>query len=163
MLFRSTTVGAAKQGNAIGINSAGGGRIGVDPLPETTVTATTSFGQRAIVLPATTTMASLHLGQVVSGAGIPSNATIAAINGTTITLSAPMVATGATKLSFGSPARTVVQQNQTGIVLSAGSTTVRNTDVVGNVLDGITILGGIQSIGGSNSVSATSKIGRAHV
>jgi len=151
-----TTVGAVNQNNGVGIDSAGNGRIGVKPLSGTTIDATTVFGKNTIALPATVPASAIFLGQTVSGSGIAAGSTIAAINGSTVTLSAPMTADGATKLSLGTPVRTTIEQNLTGISLSAGSTTVTNATIQGNTYSGIDIKGGTQSIGTSTTRDASS-------
>lgn len=151
-----TTVGAVNQNNGVGIDSAGSGRIGVKPLSGTTIDATTVFGNNTIDLPATVPASAIYLGQTISGAGIAAGSTIAAINGSTITLSAPMTADGATKLSLGTPGRTIIEQNLTGISLSAGATTVANASIQSNTYSGIDIRGGTQSIGTATTRDASS-------
>jgi hypothetical protein len=151
------TIGAASQNNAVGIDSAGSGRIGVNPLQGVKAITQTTLGERTLTLPATVPVSGLYLGQSISGSGIPSGTTIAAIDGNTITLSAPLRTTSTATLTFGAPSRTVIEHNLTGVRLSDGSTTMTNTDVRRNTYDGI-VINGVATPGGQHTLGSSTKV-----
>jgi hypothetical protein len=153
-----TTVGVASQGNLTGIRlTTGFSSVGIDPLVTTNSAIRTVRDQRILVLPPTISPRRLHLGQIVSGPGIASGTTIAAINGATVTLSKAMIATAVTKgIRFTSPAKNTVQYNLTGMVLSGGANIVTNSNIGNNVYSGILAQGGIQQIGTARKTSGAS-------
>jgi subtilisin-like proprotein convertase family protein len=113
------------------------------------------LGQVDLPLPASISPNSLYLGQAIAGAGIAANARIVAIARmgatATVTLSAPITRTGLVSITFpgvnnGAP-RNTVQNNLTGVLLGAGSTTVVNTSIINNSNDGLRITGGTNTIG----------------
>ena len=153
-----TTVGAQNQNNTVGLQLDGGtNRIGVNPLPlasrqqkATTTIRTTTLSLPSEIVP------SLFVGQAVTGTGVAPGSVIAAINGSTVTLSKQMTMTRATTVTFGLPKRNTVQYNLDGMVLTDRTTTVTNTDVGNNTYDGIRITGGTQTIGVSTALGANS-------
>jgi hypothetical protein len=153
-----TTVGVANQGNVTGIRlTTGFSSVGIDPLVTTNSAIRTVRDHRILVLPPTISPRRLHLGQIVSGPGIASGTTFAAINGATVTLSKAMIATGVTKgIRFTSPAKNTVQYNLTGMVLSGGANIVTNSNIGNNVYSGILAQGGIQQIGTARKTSGAS-------
>ena len=157
-----TTVGVVNQGNATGIElTTGSSSVGISPIGTTNVPVQTVRDQQILMLPPTISARSLYLGQIVSGPGIASGTTVAAIqgtiNGTIVTLSKPMTATAVTKgISFGSPARNTVQYNLTGIDLSGGVNVVTNSSIGNNVYSGILVQGGTQQIGTSRRTGSAS-------
>jgi hypothetical protein len=156
-----STIGAANQNNGVGIDSAGTGRIGVNPLQGVVINASTTFNSKTISLPANVPLASIYLGQTVGGVGIPANTTIAAISpdgagGYTLTLSAAMTRSGPTKLLLGRPLRTVVEQNLTGVNLAGGTTIVTNSDIRANTNNGIQISAGTHAVGTSKTLGGSS-------
>ena len=152
-----TTVGVVNQGNGTGIElSAGTSYVGIDAAPAKQTIQTVQNGT-VIVLPPGIGPGSVFLGQGVSGPGIASGTTIAAINGRAVTLSKPMTATAVTQgVNFAAPVRNTVQSNLNGLVLSGGVSTVINTNVFGNAYDGVQVTGGTHSIGTSTKVVGTS-------
>ena len=108
------------------------------------IVATTLNGT-SLVLPSSVNMANLFLGQAVSGTGIASGTVITAIDPATRTISFAdgkrMTRTGFTGITFGVGGRNTVTQNRTGLILAAGATTVTNTSIVANTLNGIDISG----------------------
>lgn len=152
-----STIGSNVLGNGDGIRVLNGtSQIGVDLLSTSTHRVTMSLNQNIIQLPATLPLSSIHLGQSISGSGLPAGTVISAINGTSITLSRRATAAGTFNVAFGQPARNAVQNNLIGIVLGGGRTTVTNTNVNNNTFDGIRITGGIQTIGTSTTLGNTS-------
>ena len=157
-----TTVGVVNQGNATGIElTTGSSSVGISPIGTTNSPVQTVRDQQILMLPPTISARSLYLGQIVSGPGIASGTTVAAIqgtiNGTIVTLSKPMTATAVTKgISFGSPARNTVQYNLTGIDLSGGVNIVTNSSIGNNVYSGILVQGGTQQIGTSRRTGSAS-------
>ena len=153
-----TTVGTANQGNGTGIElTTGATRLGINPVVSTTAVFQTTYGSKLLSLPAAISPSSLHLGQIVSGRGIATGTTVAAINGASVTLSNAMTASAVTKgLSFASPARNTVQYNLTGILLAGGSNVVTNTSIGNNVYSGIVVQDGIQVIGTARKTSNVS-------
>jgi hypothetical protein len=151
-----TTIGATDQNNAVGIDAAGTGRIGVNPLQGVKATAQTTTGSRTLTLPGAVPAASIYLGQAIGGTGIPAGTTIAAIDGGTITLSAPMRSTGTATLTLGTPSRTIVEQNLTGIRLAGGGTTVTNSDIRNNTYDGI-VIDGVASLVQQHTIGTSTK------
>lgn len=119
---------------------------------------TTADGTQIRSLPGAIKMANLFLGQSVSGTGIPTTATILAIDQMTrsITLSLPMTQSGITAVSFAAGGRNAVQQNRYGVVMSLGINTITNTSISSTTFDGITVTGGVQTIGTSKTLSAQS-------
>jgi hypothetical protein len=166
-----TKVGAANQNNVIGVDVAanvtrGNGRLGVSQLSSllprnATVKADTEFGERQLSLTVAgggstaALLSGLYIGQQVRGGGIPNGAVITAIDTSTptptITISKDMTTTSQTVLTFGTPARTTIEQNLTGVQFTAGNNTVTNTDVRNNTYSGIEILGGTQYVGTSTT------------
>ena len=98
------------------------------------------------------------VGQRITGTGIPANTVITAIDRNTrvVTLSRSFSGVGPATVSFGAPARTVVQRNRTGIVLRGETTRITNTDIADNTLNGIEVVAAGQQIG---SQVATGQIG----
>jgi hypothetical protein len=144
-----TTVGALNQGNKDGIQLDGGtSSVGLGATVDTKSFIQTFSGQKVFSLPLAISPRNLHIGQSVSGPGIPAGTTIAAINGSMVTISKAMTVTARTKgIRFASPARNTVQYNLTGMVLSGGNNVVASTDIGKNAYDGIRATGGIQTIG----------------
>jgi len=153
-----TTVGTANQGNATGIElRAGSTSVGINQVLNTKSVIVTTRDLMVLSLPPTLSTRSLHLNQSVSGPGIQPGTTIAAISGSTVTLSKPMTVTAATTgIRFVSPARNTVQYNLTGIALSASNNTVTNTAIANNVYSGVVVQGGVQQIGTDRKISGTS-------
>ena len=153
-----TTVGAANQGNFTGIElTTGSTSVGINPAVDTKSSIQTVRDQKILMLPPAISPRSLHLGQIVSGPGIASGTTIAAINGSTVTLSKAMTATAAVKgIRFSSPAGNSVQYNLTGMVLSGGANVVTNSSIGNNVYSGIRVEGGTQQIGTARKTSSVS-------
>ena len=153
-----TTVGVLNQGNADGIQLDGGtSRVGLSATVDTKSFIQTFSGQKAFSLPPAISPRNLHLGQSVSGPGIPAGTTIAAINGSMVTLSKAMTVTVRTKgIRFSSPSRNTVQFNLSGLVLSGGNNVVSSTDIGKNAYDGIRATGGIQTIGTAKKVNNVS-------
>lgn len=126
----------------------------------------TTANTATLVLPAAVSADQVYLGQLVTGgasSGIPSGARVRSVSVSpsgivTITLSLPLTATGVTAIGFGAPARNVVQNNLTGILLANGMTTVTNTTVSNNTFDGIRITAGTHIIGGTTTRSAASNV-----
>ena len=156
------TIGSADLGNHIGVEftSSGTNRLGAEaalafsgtPNPATDRGSPTTF-----TLPSTASQAKLlFVGQAVTGNGIPAGTIISAIDGLTITLSNRMTSTRATTFTFSPPKRNAVQFNVKGVVLSAGTNTVTNTDISTSLEDGIRITGGTQSIGTSTTRGSNS-------
>jgi hypothetical protein len=111
-----------------------------------------------IELPPFVPLDDVFVGQRITGTGIPANTVITAIDRGTrvVTLSRSFSGIGPATVSFGAPARTVVQRNRTGIVLRGESTRITNTDVADNTLNGIEVVTAGQQIG---SPVATGQIG----
>jgi hypothetical protein len=153
-----TNLGVVNQGNAIGIElSDGVSSVGLNPVVITSPSILTVRNQSVFALPRAISPRSLHLGRLVTGPGIAGGTTIAAINGTMVTLSKPMTATASTRgIRFVGPARNTVQFNRTGVVLSGGNNTVTNTSIGNNAYDGIRVEGGIQQIGTARKTSGAS-------
>jgi hypothetical protein len=152
-----STIGALNQNNTTGIEILGGtSRIGVNPVPTGVYRAGTTLQGTQITLPAAVPASAVFLGQSISGAGIPAGTVISAINGSILTLSRKMTATGTATLTFGQPARNTIQYNLNGIRLAGGANTLTNTNVNNNTFDGIIIAGGIQTIGTSTTAGTTS-------
>jgi hypothetical protein len=153
-----TTVGVFNQGNADGIQLDGGtSRVGLSATVDTKSFIQTFSGQKVFLLPPAISPRNLHLGQGVSGPGIPAGTTIAAINGSMVTLSKAMTVTARTKgIRFSSPSRNTVQFNLSGMVLSGGNNVVSSTDIGKNAYDGIRATGGIQTIGTAKKVNNVS-------
>ena len=120
--------------------------------------AVTTLGGTSITLPASISPNSLYLGQLIAGDGLPTGTTITKIErsatspvAATVTLSAPMIRSGLTRMTFPGPnngaPRNTVQNNLTGVVLESGSTTIVNTTIINNALDGVRIQGGTNTVG----------------
>jgi hypothetical protein len=144
-----TKVGTLNQGNANGLEfTTGSSAVGLNATVNTKSSIQMVSGQNTFTLPATISPRSLHLGQIVSGPGIAAGTTVAAINGSTVTLTKAMTATTLTKgIRFSSPGRNIVQYNLNGMVLSGGNNVVVNADIGRNSYDGIRTTGGTQMIG----------------
>ena len=153
-----TTLGAANQGNVTGIElTTGFSSVGINPVVDTKSSIRTFRNQKIFTLPATISPRSLHLGQIVSGSGIPSGTTIVAINGSKVTLSKAMTADAVAKgIRFSSPVRNTVQYNLTGMVLSGGNNIVTNSNIGNSVYSGIRVEGGTQQIGTARKASSVS-------
>ena len=153
-----TTVGVANQGNVAGIElTTGSSSVGINPVVTTAVAIRTTLGQNVFELPGTISPKNLHLGQIVSGRGIAAGSTIAAINGSMVTLSKAMTASGVTRgIQFASPARNTVQYNLNGLVLSGGINTVTQSSIGNNVYSGIVVQDGTQQIGTARRTSSVS-------
>ena len=149
-----TATGTTIVGNAIGlqgrdnrvgieIDSTGANRIGVDPLPSGGATVTVSATSPAFSLPAAVDISKLFVGQGVTGTGIAAGTSISAIDtgSRLVTLSQTPLQSGAPVLTFAAPTRNVIQSNLDGVVLTAGSTTVTNSELVNNTFDGIRVSG----------------------
>ncbi len=156
------TIGSAILGNHIGVEfmSSGTNRLGTEPalaFKGTPNPATDRVSPTTFTLPNTASQAKLlFVGQAVTGNGIPAGTIISAINGLTITLSKRMTSIRATTFTFSPPKRNAVQFNVKGVVLSAGTNTVTNTDISTSIEDGIRITGGTQSIGTSTTRGSNS-------
>ena len=120
--------------------------------------AVTTLGGRSITLPASISPNSLYLGQLIAGDGLPTGTTITKIERSatnpvtaTVTLSSLMTRTGLARMTFPGPnngaPRNTVQNNLTGVVLESGSTTIVNTTIINNAMDGIRIQGGLNTVG----------------
>ena len=120
--------------------------------------AATTLGGTSITLPASISPDSLYLGQLIAGDGLPTGTTITKIErsatspvSATVTLSTPMIRSGLTRMTFPGPnngaPRNTVQNNLTGVVLESGSTTIVNTTIINNALDGVRIQGGVNTVG----------------
>jgi hypothetical protein len=153
-----STVGLADQGNLTGIElTTGASRVGLNPVTATTSPIRTNRDSKLLTLPSTIVPQSLHLGQSVSGPGIAPGTTVAAINGSNVTLSKEMTTTAVTNgVRFASPARNTVQYNQNGLALSGGVNTVTNTNIGNNVSSGIKVTGGNQVIGTTQKTGSVS-------
>lgn len=136
-----STFGAVNQNNGSGIEIFDGtSQIGVNPIaPGVVIRGQTTLRSDQMQLPANVPASAVFLGQSIVGTGIPVGTVVAAINGTTLTLSNRMTATGVNTLTLGRPNRNVVQHNLTGMVLAGGRNTITNTNVNNNVRDGIQI------------------------
>lgn len=159
------TIGSAILGNHIGVEfmSSGTNRLGTESAlafngtPNPATDPTDHVSPTTFTLPSTASQAKLlFVGQAVTGNGIPAGTIISAINGLTITLSSRMTSTRATTFTFSPPKRNAVQFNVSGVVLSAGTNTVTNTDISTSLEDGIRITGGTQSIGTSTTRGSNS-------
>jgi hypothetical protein len=151
-----STIGVDGQNNSTGVKILGGNsRIGVDPVGSVVKAITTSASDQ-FGLPNTVSPAAVFVGQPITGTGIPAGTFVSAVNGSTLTLSKKMTATGSSNVTFGQPGRNAVQYNLNGIALNGGANTVTNTDVRGNTFDGIKIGGGTQSIGTSRVLGSNS-------
>ena len=153
-----SAIGAANQGNLVGIDLAAGvSRIGLNPLPSKLPKATVAIGSSLMHFNApAAVLNSLYVGQTVSGNGIPNGTVIAAIHGPWITMSKAGTNTALTNVRFGLPSRNVIEHNLTGILMSGGANIVTNSDIGNNVYDGIKITGGTQYVGLSPRISAQS-------
>jgi subtilisin-like proprotein convertase family protein len=116
--------------------------------------AVTTLGGRQIALPGSVSAASLYLGQAIAGTGIVPGTRIAAIaRGATtlVTLSTPMTSSGMSPITFPGPnngaPRNVIQNNLVGVELRSGSSSVINSSITNNALDGLRIYGGVHEIG----------------
>ena len=151
-----STIGVDGQNNATGVRILNGNsRIGVDPVGSV-VKATTTSGSDQFALPSSVSPTAVFVGQPIAGMGIPTGTFVSAVNGTTLTLSKKMTATGSSSVTLGLPRRNTVQYNINGIVLNGGANTVTNTDVGNNTFDGIKIGGGTQSVGTSSVLGSNS-------
>ena len=156
------TIGSADLGNKIGVEftSSGTNRLGAEAALAFTGTpnpATDRVSPTTFTLPSTASQAKLlFVGQAVTGNGIQAGTIISAIDGLTITLSNRMTSTRTTTFTFNPPKRNAVQFNVKGVVLSAGTNTVTNTDISTSLEDGIRITGGTQSIGTSTTRGSNS-------
>ncbi len=154
-----TTVGALNQGNVTGIElTAGSTSVGINQVLDTKSAIVTTRDLNFITVPLATA-GSLHLGQAVSGPGIASGTTIAAIDDATVTLSKAMTRTAVTRgIRFTPPARNTVQYNLTGVELTGGANVVTNSNIGNNVYSGIRVQaqGGTQRIGTTPRVTGTS-------
>jgi hypothetical protein len=108
------------------------------------VVATTLSG-RTITLPSTVNMDNLFLGQTVRGNGIAGSTVITAIDraARTVTFAEDrlMTRTGFSVVSFDPGGRNTVTQNRTGLILAGGASTVANTTISANTLNGVEIRG----------------------
>jgi hypothetical protein len=152
-------VGVVVTGNSVG------SRIGVDPVStvvrqqfgsDRSIVVDAVGGSDRMVLPDFVPTGSLYLGQSVTGPAIPAGTRIVAINGRELTLSAKLQSTSRVSVILGTPQRNVVQNNNTGVSLGAGTTTMTNSDIRSNLFAGIAITGGTQVIGTSKTLSASS-------
>jgi hypothetical protein len=151
-----STIGVDGQNNATGVRILNGNsRIGVDPVGGV-VRAITTSGSDQFALPSSVPPAAVFVGQPITGTGIPTGTFVSAVNGSTLSLSKKMTATGSSNVTFGQPRRNAVQYNLNGIVLNGGANTTTNTDVSNNTFDGIKIGGGTQSVGTSSVLGSNS-------
>jgi hypothetical protein len=162
------TIGNATEANNVGVVVTGnsvGSRIGVDPVStvvrqqfgsDRSIVVDAVGGSDRMVLPDFVPTGSLYLGQSVTGPAIPAGTRIVAINGRELTLSAKLQSTSRVSVILGTPQRNVVQNNNTGVSLGAGTTTMTNSDIRSNLFAGIAITGGTQVIGTSKTLSASS-------
>jgi subtilisin-like proprotein convertase family protein len=114
----------------------------------------TTLGGREIALPRSVSAASLYLGQAIAGTGIVPGTRIAGIaRGATtmVTLSTPMTRSGVSPITFPGPnngaPRNVIQNNLVGVELRSGSSSVINSSITNNALDGLRIYGGVHEVG----------------
>jgi hypothetical protein len=162
------TIGNTAEANNVGVVVTGksnGSRLGVDPVStvirqqfgsDRSIVVDAVGGSDRMVLPDFVPTTSLYLGQTVTGAAIPTGTKIVAINGRELTLSNKFQSTSRISVILGTPGRNIVQNNNNGILLQVGASTLTNSDVRLNLFAGIAVFGGTHTIGTSSTLSASS-------